>query len=290
MGDLIDAMRPRQWIKNILVFAVLVFSGRLFDVYPAMLAVGAFTIFCALASAGYLFNDFVDASYDRTHPRKAHRPIPQGRLTPGRILSAWALLSGAGIWCAYQLGHAFGHVCVVYVVLQVMYSVIWQHVVIVDLFALAAHYVLRVVAGSVVIGVPMSPWLVICTVLLALFLALSSRAQDYKELGESAVSHRPVLAYYNPYLIDQMIAAITSAILITYTLYTISEDTVRKFGTSLLSLTIPFVLYGIFRYLYLIHQSQGVLSIERALFTDKPMRINAMAYVAVAVLIVYVVK
>jgi len=218
---------------------------------------------------------------------KKSRPIAEGRIGFAGALFWTVFLTAAGLWAAFALDRRFGLVAAGFVLTHVLYSAVLQHVVIVDVFALAANYVLRVVAGAVVIGVPMSPWLVICTLLLSLFLGLSARSLDFKLLKQDARLHRPALAHYNPYLLDQMIAVITSAILITYTLYTISPDTIEKFGTGKLPLTVPFVLYGIFRYLYLIHRGEAHLSLERALISDKPMLINTVAYAVVTAGIIY---
>ncbi|MCZ7584321.1 MAG: decaprenyl-phosphate phosphoribosyltransferase [Deltaproteobacteria bacterium] len=282
------SVRPKHWIKNTLLFAALVFARELGDMTLLARAVAAFVVFCMLASASYLINDVLDRQGDRIHPMKGSRPVADGRLGAGTALAVAVLLAVAGLWAASTLGRAFAMVAAVFVVTHLLYSAFLQHVVIVDVFALAANYVLRVAAGAVVVNVPMSPWLVICTLLLSLFLGLSARSLDFKLLGEHAGAHRRSLAQYNPYLLDQMIAVITSAILITYTLYTIAPETAAKFETDKLVLTVPFVLYGIFRYLYLLHRGDQRLSIERALVADRPMLVNAALYTLTIVLIVYV--
>ncbi|MBZ0271860.1 decaprenyl-phosphate phosphoribosyltransferase [bacterium] len=281
------SVRPKHWVKNLLVLAPLVFAQELGSPLPLLKSAAAFIVFCLLASASYLFNDVIDAVGDRVHPLKGTRPIAMRELGGTSAVGVALILTAVGLWVAFALDRTFGFVAAAFVATHVLYSTILTRIVIVDVFTLAANYVLRVVAGAVVIDVPMSPWLLICTMLLSLFLGLSARSLDFKLLGEEAARHRSSLAHYNPYLLDQMIAVITSAILIAYTLYTISPETVAKFGTNKLALTAPFVLYGIFRYLYLIHQGEAQMSIERALFSDLPMRINAFLYALATVAIIY---
>jgi len=287
LKDFWISVRPKHWVKNTLVFAALVFAHELNFALPLLKASAAFVIFCALASASYLLNDVLDFMGDQAHPMKRTRPIAAGQIGGRRAVLVATVLTLAGLAAAFLLGRRFGWCAAAFVAVHILYSIVLQNVVIVDVFTLAAGYILRVVAGAVVIHVPVSPWLMICTLLLSLFLGLSSRSLDYKLLGKDAVRHRPILAQYNPYLLDQMIAAITSAILITYTLYTISPDTVQRFGTNKLVLTVPFVLYGILRYLYLIHQGEAALSLERALISDKPMRVNMIVYAILTVAIIY---
>lgn len=286
--ELLVSVRPKHWIKNVLVFAAPAFAHELTHGFAMAKSLWAFAVFCALASGSYLYNDMADIHGDRAHPMKRTRPLADGRLDARTAALAAAGLTIAGLVGAWLLGREFLMVAGAFVLTHVVYTAILQHVVILDVFALAANHVLRVAAGAVAVGVPMSPWLMICTMLLALFLGLSARSLDFKLLKDDAVLHRKALAEYNPYLLDQMIAVITSAILVTYTLYTISPATAQKFGTASLPLTVPFVLYGIFRYLYLIHQqTEAPTSLERALISDRPLRINAAAYAIVVFAIIY---
>lgn len=284
---LLVTARPRHWVKNVLVFVAPVFAHSLSNLQSVTRTTLAFGVFCALASASYLLNDAQDASGDRAHPFKRHRPIASGELPASVALIASVVLTLAGLALSMLLGRVFFWTALAFVLSHVAYSLFLQHIVILDVFALAANYVLRVVAGALAVNVPMSPWLLICTLLLSLFLGLSARVLDFKLMGEDAVLHRPSLVHYNPYLLDQMIAVITSAILVTYTLYAISPETAARFASPRLPLTIPFVMYGIFRYLYLIHQRTGHLTLEKALVADGPMRVNMALYAVCVFGIVY---
>jgi 4-hydroxybenzoate polyprenyltransferase len=285
--DLVRGMRPRHLTKNILVFAPVVFARHMGDFGPAVSAVAGFLVFCGLSGAGYLLNDVVDREGDRLHKTKAGRPIAAGRLPIQTALAASALLYVVFLAAAFALHTNFGYVALLYAAVSVAYSLLLKNIVIVDLFTVAAGYVLRVVAGAVVIPVEISSWLLICTMLLSLFIALSKRSVEMRVLQEDAVGHRKTLAEYNPYLLDQMTAVITSALLVAYTLYTRSPETVVKFQTGNLVYTVPFVLYGIFRYLYLVHIKEGYHTLERVLVTDKPMIINLVLYALVVWWVVY---
>jgi len=279
--------RPRHFAKNILVFAPVVFAHHLNHVAPVAKSIAAFALFCGLSAAGYLLNDVVDREGDRLHKTKATRPIAAGHLPTSAALAASAVLYVVSLLLAFVLNRNFGWVAAGYAAVSVCYSAGLKNIVIVDLFTVAAGYVLRVVAGAAVIPVEVSSWLLICAMLLSLFIALSKRSLEIRLLQEHAVSHRKTLAEYNAHLLDQMTAVITSALLVAYTLYTRSPETVWKFGTVNLVYTVPFVLYGIFRYLYLIHVKEGYHTLESVLVADKPMIINLVLYAAVAAWAVY---
>ena len=280
-------MRPGEWTKNLFVFAGLLFGQRLTDTAAVVRSIGAFAIFCALASVVYLVNDVMDREQDRQHPRKRLRPIASGalavvdRAADGDASSRLARSARRGGWAL-----AFGAVATAYVLLLVLYSGPLKHIVIIDVLTIAIGFVLRVVAGAVAVAVPMSPWLLICTILLALFLGLSKRRHELTLLADGAIGHRRILQEYSPYLLDQMIGVVTASTLMAYILYATSHDTAEKFGTSLLGLTIPFPLYGIFRYLYLVHHREGGGSPAELLLNDRPLlACVALWAVAVAVII-----
>ncbi len=279
-------MRPGEWTKNLFVFAGLLFGQRLTDTAAVVRSIGAFTIFCALASVVYLVNDVMDREQDREHPRKRLRPIASGALQPSTALLMACVLAIGALGAAWWMGVAFGGVATAYVLLLVLYSGPLKHIVIIDVLTIAIGFVLRVVAGAVAVTVPMSPWLLICTIQLALFLGLSKRRHELTLLADGAIGHRRILQEYSPYLLDQMIGVVTASTLMAYTLYATSHDTAEKFGTSLLGLTIPFPLYGIFRYLYLVHQREGGGSPAELLLNDRPLlACVALWAVAVAVII-----
>ncbi|PYN24869.1 MAG: decaprenyl-phosphate phosphoribosyltransferase [Candidatus Rokuibacteriota bacterium] len=286
LGAIAVSMRPRQWVKNFFVFAGLVFSQRLFT-GAAWTAVAAFAIFCALSGAIYLLNDVADRERDRLDPRKRVRPIAAGQLPVGVAVAAAAALIVAGLVSSAWLPRPFLITALAYVVLLVAYSAWLKHVVIVDVIVVAGGFVLRAVAGAVVIEVEMSGWLVICTILSALFLALGKRRYEYLVLEGDAARHRPILAEYSPALLDQMIAVVTASTVTTYALYTMSPETVAKFHTHLLPATLPFVLYGIFRYLYLLYRRQLGGNPSELLVSDRALLINTIGWICAVLLIIY---
>ena len=286
LGAIAVSMRPRQWVKNFFVFAGLVFSQRLFT-GAAWTAVAAFAIFCALSGAIYLLNDVADRERDRLDPRKRVRPIAAGQLPVGVAVAAAAALIVAGLVSSAWLPRPFLITALAYVVLLVAYSAWLKHVVIVDVIVVAGGFVLRAVAGAVVIDVEMSGWLVICTILSALFLALGKRRYEYLVLEGDAARHRPILAEYSPALLDQMIAVVTASTVTTYALYTMSPETVAKFHTHLLPATLPFVLYGIFRYLYLLYRRQLGGNPSELLVSDRALLINTIGWICAVLLIIY---
>jgi 4-hydroxybenzoate polyprenyltransferase len=285
--EIILSLRPRHFAKNILVLAPVVFARHLTDAGPLLKAFAAFVLFCGLSGAGYLLNDAVDREGDRLHKTKATRPVAAGRLPVGMALGVAAALYAASLLFSFALGLEFGWAALAYAAISVGYSLLLKNIVIVDLFTVAAGYVLRVVAGAVAIPVEISGWLLICAMLLSLFIALSKRSVEIRVLQEDASQHRKTLAEYNPHLLDQMTAVITSALLVAYTLYTRAPETVWKVGSGDLAYTVPFVLYGIFRYLYLVHMKEGYHTLERVLVTDKPMIINLILYAVTAAWVIY---
>ncbi len=285
--NLLISLRPDQWTKNLFVFAALVFAERLGDANAVVKSVVAFFVFCALSATVYLINDVLDREQDRRHPLKAHRPIAAGALSPTRALAAAAVLGAAAMIVAWVLGLPFFHMAAAYVVLLTAYSAFLKHIVILDVLTIAAGFTLRAAAGAAAIAVPMSHWLLVCTTLLALFIALSKRRHELTLLTETAVDHRPILGDYTPYLLDQMISVVTASTLIAYAFYTISPETTAKFGTDLLSLTIPFPLYGIFRYLYLVHRRDKGGSPAELVVNDRPLLACVGLWALSVILIIY---
>lgn len=285
--NLFLSLRPAQWTKNLLVFAGLLFGRRLLDLRAVGDALLAFVVFCALSGVVYVMNDIVDRDSDRSHPLKARRPIASGAL-PAGIAAAGAGIIGAGAFAlATVLGWRFALVAVGYVALQALYSGPLKHIVIIDVLTLAIGFVLRAVAGAVAVDVEISHWLLVCTVLLALFVALAKRRHEIVLLADDAAAHRPILGEYSPYLLDQMIAVVTASTLIAYIFYTVSPETQEKFGTPWLGLTIPFPLYGIFRYLYLVHRREGGGSPADLLLTDRPLLMCVALWALAVAAIIY---
>ncbi len=284
---LLASTRPEQWTKNLFVFAGLLFGGRLLQHDAVWHAGATFAIFCALSGAVYLFNDVADRDADQRHPLKRHRPVASGALPPVTAAVAGIVLAAGGIGAALLLSVPLAGVAAVYVVLLLLYSMVLKHLVIIDVLTLSAGFVLRAAAGAIAVSVPIGHWLLICTTLLALFLALSKRRHELTLLGDGAIGHRRILEEYSPYLLDQMIAVVTASTLIAYSLYTISEETASHYGTTRLGLTIPFVLYGIFRYLYLVHQKRGGGSPTTLLVTDRPLLACVALWTVAVTLLLY---
>lgn len=282
---LLQALRAQQWIKNLFIFAPLLFSQNLTNKPLFLLTVRAFVAFCLISSAQYVFNDIKDLEEDRSHPVKCRRPLASGRMTVGAAIALLIGMGVGGLLVAATINLPFFLIAAGYFVLQVLYTLWLKHVVILDVFIIAAGFLIRVVAGGLAIRVEVSSWLLICTILLSLFLALGKRRYELTLLQEGAANHRPILKEYNTYLLDQMISVVTASTFVAYCLYTISAETVEKFGTKNLIFTIPFVLYGIFRYLYLIHQKAEGGTPEALVIRDKPLLIDIFLWVVAAALI-----
>ncbi len=274
--SLFVSLRPSQWTKNLIVFAALLFGQRgggpaFVDPPSIARAIAAFVIFCGLSGVVYLINDVADREKDRLHPLKRRRPIAAGAVSPSLAIATAVVLAAGTLAGAYALRPAFALVSLAYVGLLALYSGPLKHVVIIDVLTIAIGFVLRAVAGGVAIDVRIDHWLLILTILLALFLALSKRRHELVMLADGATGHRPILEEYSPYLLDQMIAVVTASTLVTYVISTVSEETVQKYHTDYLGLTLIFPLYGIFRYLYLVHQKEGGGSPSDMLLNDRPL-------------------
>jgi 4-hydroxybenzoate polyprenyltransferase len=286
--DLFAAMRPKQWIKNLLVFTAIVFSGKLTDPMALAKSIEAFTAFCFLSSANYILNDLFDRNNDIHHPQKRNRPIAKGRIQTRTALFWWAALNVFSLAVMWILGPKAFNAALVFIGLGIAYTVFLKDIVIIDAFTIAAGLVIRTLAGAWVIDVPISSWLLICTMLLALFVGLTKRSLEIKLLADNAKCHRPALAHYNQYLLDQMSSVITSAIVITYTLYTLGWQGSTGGQGKGLFITVPIVLYVMFRYLYIVHQQEVKTTLEAALVADRPMMIAVGIY-CVTVLVAMVV-
>jgi len=283
---LLVSVRPHQWTKNLVVLVALGFSKHLFDADAVLRALAAFVVFCALSGAVYVANDLVDAGRDRAHPVKRLRPIASGALPLPVARAAFAVLAVLGLLASWALGPAFLLCAFAYLGLNVAYTFGLKNVVILDVLAVALGFVLRAVAGAVAIQVVFSEWLIVCTLLLALFLSLAKRRHELVTLDDAA-GHRSILAEYSPYLLDQMTAVVTASCLMAYAFYTLAPETVEKYRTDRLALTIPFVIYGIFRYLYLVHRKEQGGSPTDVLLTDRPLLAATVLWGLVVVLIVY---
>lgn len=282
----VRSLRPRQWSKNLFVFAALVFGHQLFT--PAALtAFAAFAIFCGLSGAVYLLNDVADRERDRRHPKKRERPIAAGDLAPGVAVAVAIVLIIGCLAASVAVNVRFTAAALAYVALLTAYSAWLKHLVIVDVLVVAIGFTLRAVAGALAIDVDISGWLLICTIQIALFLALGKRRHEYIALAGGAEHHRPILHEYSEGLLDQMIAVVTASTVTAYALYTMSPETVAKFQTRWLPATLPFVLYGIFRYLYLLYRHQLGGSPSDLFLSDRALLVNTVAWIAAVLLIIY---
>lgn len=284
---LIESMRARQWLKNSVIFAALIFSQTLMEPDRLLRALAAFGLFCAFSSAVYILNDILDLERDRLHPSKRLRPIAAGALPVPAAAAAAAALVAVALPLAWLIGPAFAVSGAIYLMMNVAYSLWLKTVVILDVMVLASGYVIRAVAGGLAIDVAISAWLILCTILLSLFLGFTKRRQELAQLESLAVSTRAALRDYSVAFLDQMISIVTSATVVAYALYTLAPETRAKLGTPYLPLTIPFVLYGIFRYLYLVHRRDLGESPTGAFYADPPLYVNVVLWAIASVVILY---
>ena len=293
---MIRALRFKQWTKNVVVMAALLFAlfdrsqgHKHLDIHAALLALGATLIFCLVSSGIYLLNDLHDLELDRAHPTKRLRPLAAGQISAGfaRVLSA-VLLAG-GLTVAWCVNTAFAGVIATYIVIQFFYTYGLKQIALVDLFIIAGGFVLRALAGAVAVDVVISPWLLLCTLLLALFLALCKRRHEKVVIDDEEGETRPSLRQYDSKLLDQLISMIGAATMVCYALYTLAPETVLKFGTNRLGLTIPFVIFGLFRYMDLVYRHEKGGRPEQILLTDIPLLVDLALY-GLTVLAVFFIR
>jgi len=276
--------RPRQWVKNLFVLAALIFSRHLLDWQYAAVAVGGTLCFCVLSGGVYLVNDIADRHRDRGHATKGTRPIAAGALGLGPASAAAAVLMGGGLVAAFALHPVFGGVALAYSALNLAYSLGLKQLVLVDILMVAAGFLLRAVGGAVVIDVVISTWFVLCSFTLALFLAAAKRRQELVKLDAEAGSHRPALEQYGVAYLDQVISILTSATLVCYALYAMG---VGEGGSQGMQWTIPFVLYGMLRYLYLVYRRDAGDSPTALIWTDRPLQGAVVLWLATSVAALY---
>lgn len=281
LRGLMHSMRPKQWLKNVFLFAGLVFTlDKRHPLADVLLTVAGFALFSLLSSSVYLLNDLADREQDRLHPRKRRRAIAAGIVSPRLAVTAAVVLAATSLTGSLVLDREFGLVAVVYFLITLAYSFRLKHVVIVDVLTLASGFVLRAIAGALVINVTISPWLLVCTTLFALFLGLAKRRHELVLLAGDAGRHRKILEEYSIEMLDQMITIVTSSTLMAYCLYTFTSETAHKHQG--LMLTIPFVIYGIFRYLYIVQKKGGGGSPATDLLDDPPLIVNFVIWALLA--------
>lgn len=284
---LLEAMRPHQWSKNAFVLAPLVYARQATDPQAVTLALEATLAFCLVSSSVYLWNDLRDVEADRKHPRKCSRPLASGRLSPQLAgLGATALLLG-GLGLASTVNQSFALVLLAYLVQNVLYTLWLKRVVLVDVFLISNGFVLRAWGGALALGVDLSEWLLLCTITLSLFLGFAKRRSELVELGDAAEGHRKSLEDYDLAFLDQMISISASTTVLAYALSTRSPEVVARVGTANLIYTTPFVFYGIFRYLYLLHVKKWGPDPARALLADRPLLVTCLTWALVSLGIIY---
>jgi len=284
--QLFSSLRPSQWTKNLIIFAGLIFSENLLNPTLFIYSFFAFILFCFISGAVYIINDIIDKEQDRLHPAKSQRPIAAGKVKTGEALFFSLIIIVIAIPMSFYLEFRFGITASIYLAVMILYSLGLKRIIILDIMIISLGFVIRAIAGALVIKVTISSWLLICTTFLALFLALGKRRHELALLAENASHHRKQLANLTPHLLDQMISIATAGAIISYSLYTMSEETVSKFGPHLIY-TLPFVLYGILRYLYLIYKEGLGGNPSLILIKDKPLLINVALWIITAAIIVY---
>lgn len=292
IAALIQSLRPKQWTKNLLLFAGVLFSRQIGEPALVLRAAAGFFAFSLLSGAVYLLNDVSDVEEDRRHPVKRNRPVASGRLPAGIALAALVPVLAVVVALSVCLGRGFSLVAGVYLVVNLAYTFFLKKQVLIDVFVIAGGFVLRAVAGVELLlpvspGTELSPWLLMCTFFGALFIALGKRARELANAGEEAPTKRAVLAHYTPALVDGLLLIAAGSSVMSYSLYTIWPDTVAKFGTERLLWTVPLVAYGIFRYLYLVWGARSSEDPAQVLLTDRPLAGCVVLYLGAVLLILY---
>ena len=258
MIELLRLMRPHQWVKNAFVFTGLLFGHAWHDVHLVTQVMLAFCAFCLLSSAIYIVNDMVDLEQDRQHPVKRLRPLAAGKIQQSAAIILALLLAVVGLSLAYGASPSVLIILIIYALMNIAYSLWLKHVVILDVFIIATGFMLRILVGTLGVGIPPSQWLLLCGLMVTLFLGFSKRRAEINALSDDKTAHRKVLEHYSPVLLDKMIGITAAGLIMSYSLYTMSPETLRIHGTGNLIYTVPFVMYGVFRYIYLLHhQSRG---------------------------------
>ncbi len=285
---LLETLRPKQWIKNIFIFAGIIFAQQLFipEIFAKVLL--GFILFCLGSGSIYLLNDLMDIEKDKIHPQKAKRPLASGRLSKRVAFLAATIMMILVIPFSFYLDRGYGLLLLTYLIMNILYSLKLKNVVIIDVMIIAAGFVVRVLAGCSLASVAPSDWLIISTIAISLFLGFSKRREEVLLMANSENSTRKVLEHYSREFLDQMIAIVTGIAILSYILYALSEKTIARFGTSNLVFTVPFVLFGMFRYLYLIYQKGGGGDPTNTFFKDWPFLINAFLWGISILLIIYV--
>jgi 4-hydroxybenzoate polyprenyltransferase len=285
--DYLKLIRVPQWIKNFFVFVPLLFSLHLFDKDYFFLSLKAFVVFSLASSFVYVVNDIIDIEADKAHPKKKNRPLPSGRIKKSSALVLAIVLLLVVLLSYFFFNQQFISFLYAFLVLNILYSCYLKHIVILDIFSIAAGFSIRVLAGAAVIEVPVSSWLILTTMFISLFLGVMKRHSELVQVSDSNKVTRKVLAEYSTNFTNQMATVAASGVIICYALYTVSQRTVSVFNTENLIYTTPFVVFGIFRYMYLEYQNNQGENTTQVMMTDIPMILTVISYAIVTVLIIY---
>ena len=284
--DLLRLMRPHQWVKNAFVFTGLLFGHAWHDANLVTQVVMAFAAFCLVSSAVYVFNDIVDLEQDRLHPKKCLRPLAAGKVGLSAAVMLALLLGVLGLVLAYSASPKVLLILVGYALMNIAYTLRLKHVVILDVFIIATGFMLRILAGTLGVGIPPSQWLLLCGLMVTLFLGFTKRRAEIIALAEDKAAHRKVLEHYSPVLLDKMIGITAAGLIMSYSLYTMNADTIRIHGTANLIYTVPFVMYGVFRYIYLLHHQSRGGDTARDLVRDPHLFIVVGAWLVATILLI----
>lgn len=287
LKSIIISLRPAQWTKNLIIFAAIIFSQNISNFDLLLKVITGFFSFSFLSGAVYILNDVHDIKEDKNHPLKSKRPIASGQLNKSIAVFTAILLSLLSLYTAFTLNSNFGYISTVYFLLMVLYTFLLKYIVIVDVIVISLGFLIRALAGALLIDVMISKWLIICTIFLTLLLGLCKRRSEMVNISEGGKATRKVLFEYSIDFLNQLITITTAAALMSYTLYTTDIDVIGKFGTRNLIFTVPFVLYGIFRYLYLIYIKNSGENPEYIFLRDVPMIINFLLYTITVLIIIY---
>jgi len=278
--DLIKLSRPHQWVKNVFVFTGFIFGHAWGDMDMLLRVCVAAAGFSLMASSVYVLNDIVDREQDARHPKKKNRPLAAGRLSV-ELAAFWGVgLAVIGLSIGYWVSLEVFFMLLTYSIMNVAYSLYFKHKVLIDVFIISAGFMLRILAGTLGLGIPPSQWLVLCGLMITLFLGFAKRRAELITMGEDKSSSRKVLEHYSPVLLDKMIGITASGVIMSYSLYTMSPDTMRIHGTEYLIYTVPFVMYGIFRYIYLLHHQSGGTDTAHDLKRDPWMILAVLSWLA----------
>jgi 4-hydroxybenzoate polyprenyltransferase len=286
MLELLRLMRPHQWLKNGFVFVGLLFGHAWHDSTLVMQVVIAFGAFCLMSSAIYTFNDIVDLEQDRLHPKKSKRPLASGQARVSAAAVLAVMLATAGSMLAYVASPKVFIILLAYAFLNIAYTLRLKHVVILDVFIIATGFMLRILAGTLGVGIPPSQWLLLCGLMVTLFLGFTKRRAEIIALTEDKASHRKVLEHYSPVLLDKMIGITAAGLIMSYSLYTMNADTIRIQGTANLIYTVPFVMYGVFRYIYLLHHQNRGGDTAHDIVRDPHLIVAVGAWLATTILLI----